>query len=55
MSAKALLEVGMAETMAAKDGGGFFVNNRLVKVCSGLDNFALGSEAEKTALLRYVK
>jgi SCY1-like protein 1 len=49
MSAKTFLEVGMAET--AKEGG-FFVGNRLVKVCKGLDNFALGSEAEKTALLR---
>jgi SCY1-like protein 1 len=52
MSVKAFLEVGMVETMAAKEGGGFFVNNRLVKVCSGLDNFALGSEVEKTTLLR---
>jgi SCY1-like protein 1 len=49
MSAKAFLEVGMAEI--AKEGG-FFVGNKLVKVCKGLDNFALGSEMEKTTLLR---
>jgi len=45
LSAKAFLEIGMAET-------GFFSNNRLVKVCGGLDNFALSSEAEKNMLLK---
>jgi SCY1-like protein 1 len=45
LSVKNFLEVGMAET-------GFFATNRLVKVCSGLDNFALSSEAEKNQLLR---
>nr|GAT57734.1 predicted protein [Mycena chlorophos] len=39
------LAIGMAET-------GFFSNNRLVKVCLGLDNFALSSESEKNVLLR---
>jgi hypothetical protein len=33
---------------------GFFANNRLVKVCLGLDNFALSSESEKNILLRWV-
>lgn len=51
MSTKGFLEVGMAETMGAAEGG-FFVKNKLVAVCKGLDNFALGSEAEKAALLR---
>lgn len=46
MPAKTFLEVGMAEE------SGFFANNRLVKVCGGLDNFALASEGEKGALLR---
>jgi len=45
LSAKAFLGIGMTET-------GFFSNNRLVKVCAGLDNFALASEAEKNQLLR---
>jgi SCY1-like protein 1 len=40
----------MAET--AGEGSGFFVSNRLVKVSMGLDNFSLGSEAEKTELLQ---
>ncbi|KAJ7124964.1 armadillo-type protein [Mycena epipterygia] len=45
LTAKGFLAIGMAET-------GFFANNRLVKVCLGLDNFALSSEAEKNMLLR---
>ncbi|KAH9945690.1 armadillo-type protein [Amylocystis lapponica] len=53
MTPKNFLELGTAET--AGDGAGFFANNRLVKVCSGLDNFSLGSEAEKSALLRTLK
>ncbi|KAF7969152.1 hypothetical protein HWV62_28194 [Athelia sp. TMB] len=49
MSAKAFLEVGMVEE------SGFFANNRLVKICGSLDNFALGSEGEKAAMLRTLK
>ncbi|KAK7057436.1 kinase domain-containing protein [Favolaschia claudopus] len=45
LTAKGFLAIGMADT-------GFFANNRLVKVCGGLDNFALSSEAEKNVLLR---
>ncbi|THV06735.1 ARM repeat-containing protein [Dendrothele bispora CBS 962.96] len=45
LTAKGFLEVGMTDT-------GFFANNRLVKICLGLDNFAIGSEAEKASLLR---
>ena len=52
MTPKNFLELGMAET--AGDGSGFFVGNRLVKVCAGLDNFNIASELEKTSLLRYV-
>ncbi|KAF8813689.1 ARM repeat-containing protein [Phlegmacium glaucopus] len=48
LNAKGFLEIGVAET-------GFFSNNRLVKVCSGLDNFAIGSENEKNMLLRTLK
>jgi SCY1-like protein 1 len=44
-NAKGFLEVGMTE-------GGFFSSNRLVKVCSGLDNFTLASELDKTTLLK---
>lgn len=32
---------------------GFFANNRLVKVCAGLDGFPVASEADKLSLLRY--
>ncbi|KAF9242051.1 hypothetical protein BU15DRAFT_44386 [Melanogaster broomeanus] len=53
MTAKNFLDVGMAET--AGEGSGYFSGNRLVKVCGGLDNFSLGSEAEKAALLRTLK
>ncbi|KAJ7287403.1 armadillo-type protein [Mycena rebaudengoi] len=45
LTAKGFLAIGMADT-------GFFANNRLVKVCLGLDNFALSSESEKNVLLR---
>ncbi|KAF8070341.1 armadillo-type protein [Lyophyllum atratum] len=48
LTPKAFLEIGMTDT-------GFFANNRLVKVCSGLDNFALGSESEKNLFLRTLK
>lgn len=53
LTPKDFLEIGMAQT--AGEGSGFFANNRLVKVCSGLDNFSLGSEGEKTTLLRTLK
>lgn len=52
LTPKHFLEIGMAEV--ASEGAGFFTNNRLVKVCSGLDNFSLGSEGDKAALLRYM-
>ncbi|KAJ6593651.1 armadillo-type protein [Mycena capillaripes] len=45
LTAKGFLAIGMADT-------GFFATNRLVKVCLGLDNFALSSESEKNILLR---
>ncbi|EIW82556.1 ARM repeat-containing protein [Coniophora puteana RWD-64-598 SS2] len=53
MSPKTFLDIGMSQATA--DGAGFFSDNRLVKVCAGLDNFSLASEAEKTALLRNLK
>ncbi|KAF8637981.1 hypothetical protein AX16_010613 [Volvariella volvacea WC 439] len=48
LTPKGFLELGMTD-------GGFFANNRLVKVCNGLDNFSLASEADKTTLLRTLK
>jgi SCY1-like protein 1 len=45
LNSKGFLELGMAET-------GFFATNRLVKVCLGLENFSIESEAEKNALLK---
>ncbi|THH30408.1 hypothetical protein EUX98_g3776 [Antrodiella citrinella] len=53
LTAKGLLELGMAET--AGEGSGFFATNRLVRVCTGLDNFNLASESEKAILLRTLK
>ncbi|KAH7908980.1 hypothetical protein BJ138DRAFT_1067846 [Hygrophoropsis aurantiaca] len=50
MTPKTFLENGMAES-----GDGFFVKNRLVKVCAGLDNFSLAGEAEKSSFLRTLK
>ena len=52
MTPKNFLEHGMAET--AGDGSGFFASNKLVRVCAGLDNFNIASEAEKASLLKYV-
>lgn len=51
LTAKGFLDLGMSNT--AGEGGGFFVDNRLVKVCAGLDGFTLSSEAEQNAMLRY--
>ncbi|KDQ15249.1 hypothetical protein BOTBODRAFT_108853 [Botryobasidium botryosum FD-172 SS1] len=53
LSPKSFLAIGMREL--AGDGAGFFCDNRLVSVCVGLDSFSLGSESEKTALLRTLK
>jgi SCY1-like protein 1 len=52
MTPKTFLDIGMGQV--GGEGSGFFVNNRLVKVCMGLDNFNLASESEKNALLRLV-
>lgn len=52
MSPKSLLDIGMAES--GGEGCGFFVHNRLVKVCAGLDGFNLSSESDKASFLRYV-
>lgn len=48
LTAKDFLENGMADT-------GFFATNRLIQVCLGLDNFELGTEADKNTLLRKLK
>ncbi|KAG1837506.1 hypothetical protein DFJ58DRAFT_734319 [Suillus subalutaceus] len=53
MSPKNLLDIGMAESDG--EGRGFFVHNRLVKVCAGLDGFTLSSESDKVSLLRTLK
>lgn len=53
MSPKNLLDIGMAES--GGEGHGFFVHNRLVKVCAGLDGFTLSSESDKASLLRTLK
>lgn len=45
LNTKGFLDLGMAET-------GFFATNRLVRVCLGLENFSIESEAEKNALLK---
>lgn len=53
MSPKIFLDIGMAETVG--EGSGFFSDNRLVKVCGGLDHFGLSSESEKGTLIRMLK
>lgn len=50
MSPKTLLSIGMAEQPG--ESSTFFSNNQLIKICSGLDNFSLGSDAAKAAFLR---
>jgi SCY1-like protein 1 len=49
-SPKLFLDIGLAHT--AGEGSGFFSENHLVKICAGLDNFNLASEADKNVLLR---
>ncbi|KAI9453132.1 armadillo-type protein [Lactarius psammicola] len=53
MTPKALLDVGMAESLG--ESGGFFGGNRLYKICEGLGNFGLMSDGERAALLRMIK
>ena len=50
LSAKLFLDAGNSEMTG--DGLGFFSQNRMVKICSSLDNFSLNNEVEKSALLR---
>jgi len=52
MTPKAFLQLGMGEKTG--DGARFFAENHLVQVCAGLDQFAIGSDAEKAALIRHV-
>ena len=50
MTPKALLDVGMAESLG--ENGGFFRGNGLFKICEGLGNFGLMADGERAALLR---
>jgi SCY1-like protein 1 len=52
LTAKGFLELGNGER--AGEGSGFFSQNRLVKICAGLEGFNLSSDSEKTAFLRFV-
>ncbi|KZT32860.1 ARM repeat-containing protein [Sistotremastrum suecicum HHB10207 ss-3] len=47
------LDLGMGKVPC--DHPGFFINNKLVKICAELDNFALASESDKAALLKALK
>ncbi|KIK33451.1 hypothetical protein CY34DRAFT_790779 [Suillus luteus UH-Slu-Lm8-n1] len=53
MSPKNLLDIDMAESDG--EGRGFFVNNRLLKLCAGLDGFTLSGESDEASLLRTLK
>ncbi|KZT56219.1 ARM repeat-containing protein [Calocera cornea HHB12733] len=53
LTAGGFLELGMAGT--GGDGSGFFSNNVLVKTCAGMEHFALGSDAEKQAMIRTLR
>ncbi|KZO90737.1 ARM repeat-containing protein [Calocera viscosa TUFC12733] len=53
LTAAAFLEIGMGGT--GGDGSGFFSNNVLVKTCAGLENFSLGGDAEKQAMIRTLR
>jgi SCY1-like protein 1 len=50
LSPKALLDVGMAESLG--ENGGFFRENRLFKICEGLGSLGLMSDGERATLLR---
>ncbi|KAF8332636.1 armadillo-type protein [Cantharellus anzutake] len=47
------LDIGTGTQMA--EGSGFFSENKLVKICAGLDGFALSSEGDKANLIRSLK
>ncbi|KAI0058015.1 ARM repeat-containing protein [Artomyces pyxidatus] len=53
MTAKTFLEAGLAESLG--DGGGFFKENRLLKICEGLESFGLMADGERAVLLRTIK
>ncbi|KAI0258684.1 hypothetical protein BC834DRAFT_910313 [Gloeopeniophorella convolvens] len=53
MTPKAFLDVGMAESLG--EGGGFFKENRLFKICEGLEGFGLMADGERSTLLRTIK
>jgi SCY1-like protein 1 len=50
MTPKALLDVGLAESLG--ESGGFFRENRLFKICEGLESFGLMADGERATLLR---
>ncbi|KAI0043803.1 ARM repeat-containing protein [Auriscalpium vulgare] len=50
---KTFLDTGLAESLG--EGGGFFKENRLIKICEGLESFGLMADGERTALLRTIK
>ncbi|EJD37516.1 ARM repeat-containing protein [Auricularia subglabra TFB-10046 SS5] len=49
LTPKGFLELGMDEAT------GFFARNPLVRVCDGLDNFAVASDADKNELVRTLR
>jgi SCY1-like protein 1 len=56
LKAEALWEIGFGN---GEGGGGvagaFFRENRLIKVCNGLEGFSLASQGERAALVKSIK
>jgi len=52
MTVKTFLDIGTSDLSG--EGSGFFSQNRLVKICQGLDNFALSTDSEKSNMIRFV-
>ncbi|KAG0152088.1 hypothetical protein CROQUDRAFT_85801 [Cronartium quercuum f. sp. fusiforme G11] len=56
LKAEALWEIGFGAGESGGGGaGGFFRENRLIKICEGLEGFSLASQGERAALVRSIK
>lgn len=56
LKSEAFWEIGFGSGESGGGGaGGFFRENRLIKVCEGLEGFSLASQGERSALMRSIK
>ncbi|KAH9813027.1 hypothetical protein DFH28DRAFT_897391 [Melampsora americana] len=56
LKSEAFWEIGFGSGESGGGGaGGFFRENRLIKVCEGLEGFSLASQGERSSLMRSIK